>query len=308
MTNPHYTDIPIEGSSEDYRARSVEDEWANILRKYTDDLPDEEATDDQIQRILRALQSPPALALGAPTRDQIDSTTRAAIDELDFVKHGPADNETEAEQITKKLKQALKNGLHGDRVGPSSLMEPYELQAEPDRIVPTEEDAPPASGAADVANPPRQMTDNNTNDDSGTDNDQAEPDPGERIAVEPGEIDPQADANPGAPGGAQAAGAAQPANDADDAGAPDDQVSLEEIEAHDFIAEQVVGMMADEEGLSEEQKQVAYTAARVALNNHQTFLRDHLLSGVDENAREIIFESAVVEPIEDDIKQLIREQ
>ena len=321
MTNPDNTDnraVAEYLENDQDRARSVEDKWAQILRRYADDTSEDSTSDDQIQRILRALQSPPALALGGPTRDQIDSTTRAAIDELDLIAHGPADDEGEADQISKELKQALKTGLHGDRVGPASLMEPHELQAAPDRIVPPEEDEPPNSTAADpAANHPPQMSDdtNTPDDDTETEtetetDDQTEPAQNE-IPVEPEELAPEAaDANPGAPGAAgAAAGAANAAGDADDAGGAD-QATLDDldIELHDFISEQVVAMIDDDKGLTQEQREIAYGAARVALDNHQEFLRDHLLSSVDESAREIIFDSVVVDPMEDNIEQMIREQ
>lgn len=310
-----------EGS--DPRLVSVEDNWQELLLDHCEDLNQETA-----EQIIRSLQSHPTLAFGDPSRDQTQELIETSLEELALTEYGISDSESA--HLKQLMKRELEEGLAGNRIGPMALTTPAHIQVEPD-IEPPGGTAPARAASAEQVNEARAAPgEGQTQQEQEQQAEQREQD--ELITVDQSELadtdnaaamDPDAGAGAGAAGAvpdadadadadadSDSGGGASAAADSSDAASPQPQTHEIDQELDVWIANQVVAQMKDEQLSEDPPDELLYLigrAAELGADNQQQLFKRHLFGHLDENARDLVFESTMLESIKEEIAREIQQ-
>jgi|APHM01.1.fsa_nt_gi hypothetical protein len=278
--------------------RSVEDNWQELLVEHTEDVDTETA-----EQIIRSLQSHPMLAFGDPSIQQTQTLIEGALDKIALTEYGVS--ASESERVKELMREELREGLAGNRIGPMSLTTPAHIQVESD-IPP-----PLTADSADAPTLPENST-------SSDDNDAEESPPAgdtDPMSVDPSEVETTGGGvAPGAIGAIPDAALRNQsfdASEASDLSQADIDIDVDE-ELTVFIARAVLGEMQqqhlpEDEELSERLQQVITKAAELGAHQHQQLIKTHLFGHLDENAQDIVFDQTMVEPIKDEIAQELKQ-
>lgn len=278
--------------------QSVEDNWQELLVDNTEDVDQETA-----EQIIRSLQSHPTLAFGDPSIEQTQTLIEGALDKIDLLKYGLSDSESE--RLKRLMREELREGLAGNRIGPMALTTPAHTQVK-------SEIAPPPT-ANSAGNDPENSTSSDDSDDS---DGEVSPQAGDTdiMSVDPSEV--------GTTGGAAAPNAVGAVPDialrdhsADTSDASDSLQAVDINPDEDlkmFTARAVVRQiqqqhLSEDSEPSEKLLQLIMKAAELGAYQHQQFMKTRLFGHLDENAQDIVFNQTMLEPIKDEIAKEVKQ-